>query len=255
MTPATRSHLDGKLIRRSTDRRRCRSERSPAPPQRSCSPTIGLCGPPRPDRASYTGHFQPRGHKPRVPVIPFYANVPIRANWICEQLAADPRIQSQRLREMAGELGYQGGLLRSRCQHRETAGGSGRVDCLRRRRLVCRLELNRSHTTSTTMSPPTTVTRMRRVQRAQPSRAVSARAEGPVTERRPQIDGRSESAPMTPICARNSTTAIVTVQPFPHRRRPTSRPTKSTARAPRIANSGHDHQCAMPLQYEARAVP
>jgi transposase len=29
--------------------------------------------------------------------------------WICEQLAVDPRIQSQRLREMAGELGYAGG--------------------------------------------------------------------------------------------------------------------------------------------------
>jgi transposase len=29
--------------------------------------------------------------------------------WICEQLAVDPRIQSQRLREMATELGYQGG--------------------------------------------------------------------------------------------------------------------------------------------------
>jgi transposase len=29
--------------------------------------------------------------------------------WICEQLQADPRIQSQRLREMAGELGYEGG--------------------------------------------------------------------------------------------------------------------------------------------------
>ena len=29
--------------------------------------------------------------------------------WICEQLAADPRIQSQRLREMASELGYRGG--------------------------------------------------------------------------------------------------------------------------------------------------
>jgi transposase len=28
--------------------------------------------------------------------------------WICEQLAADPRIQSQRLRELAGELGYVG---------------------------------------------------------------------------------------------------------------------------------------------------
>jgi hypothetical protein len=30
-------------------------------------------------------------------------------DWICEQLAADPRIQSQWLREMAGELGYEGG--------------------------------------------------------------------------------------------------------------------------------------------------
>jgi transposase len=30
-------------------------------------------------------------------------------DWICEQLAADPRIQSQRLREMAGDLGYEGG--------------------------------------------------------------------------------------------------------------------------------------------------
>ena len=30
-------------------------------------------------------------------------------DWVCEQLVADPRIQSQRLREMASELGYQGG--------------------------------------------------------------------------------------------------------------------------------------------------
>ena len=30
-------------------------------------------------------------------------------DWICEQLRADPRIQSQRLRELAGELGYEGG--------------------------------------------------------------------------------------------------------------------------------------------------
>jgi transposase len=29
--------------------------------------------------------------------------------WVCEQLAADPTIQLQRLREMAGELGYAGG--------------------------------------------------------------------------------------------------------------------------------------------------
>ena len=30
-------------------------------------------------------------------------------DWICEQLAADSKIQSQRLREMAGEIGYEGG--------------------------------------------------------------------------------------------------------------------------------------------------
>jgi transposase len=30
-------------------------------------------------------------------------------DWICDQLAADPRLQSQRLREMAAEIGYAGG--------------------------------------------------------------------------------------------------------------------------------------------------
>ena len=30
-------------------------------------------------------------------------------DWICEQLQADPRMQSQRLRELAGEIGYLGG--------------------------------------------------------------------------------------------------------------------------------------------------
>ena len=30
-------------------------------------------------------------------------------DWICEELCADPRIQSQRLREMASENGYEGG--------------------------------------------------------------------------------------------------------------------------------------------------
>jgi transposase len=30
-------------------------------------------------------------------------------DWICEQLALDPRIQSQRLREMVSEIGYEGG--------------------------------------------------------------------------------------------------------------------------------------------------
>jgi hypothetical protein len=30
-------------------------------------------------------------------------------DWICEQLRADPRMQSLRLREMASDLGYEGG--------------------------------------------------------------------------------------------------------------------------------------------------
>jgi transposase len=47
---------------------------------------------------------------------PRYARAPVAVSkvepfkeWICEQLASDPRIQSQRLREMAGEIGYEGG--------------------------------------------------------------------------------------------------------------------------------------------------
>ena len=30
-------------------------------------------------------------------------------DWICGQLQADPSIQSQRLRELASEIGYEGG--------------------------------------------------------------------------------------------------------------------------------------------------
>ena len=46
---------------------------------------------------------------------PKYARAPAGSkldpfkDWICEQLRADPRIQSQRLRELAGEIGYEGG--------------------------------------------------------------------------------------------------------------------------------------------------
>jgi hypothetical protein len=46
---------------------------------------------------------------------PRYARAPAGSKldpfkeWICEQLAVDPRIQSQRLRELAGEIGYEGG--------------------------------------------------------------------------------------------------------------------------------------------------
>ena len=46
---------------------------------------------------------------------PMYSRPPVASKldpfkeWICEQLRADPRIQSMRLREMAVELGYDGG--------------------------------------------------------------------------------------------------------------------------------------------------
>jgi hypothetical protein len=49
------------------------------------------------------------------PVPPRYSRKPAGSKldpfkgWICEQLQADPRIQSQRLRELATELGYDGG--------------------------------------------------------------------------------------------------------------------------------------------------
>jgi len=49
------------------------------------------------------------------PVPPRYQRKPAGSKldpfkaWICEQLQADPRIQSQRLREMATEIGYEGG--------------------------------------------------------------------------------------------------------------------------------------------------
>src|SRR6476659_8128370 len=46
---------------------------------------------------------------------PEYCRAPVGSkldpfrDWICEQLRADPAIQSLRLREMACELGYEGG--------------------------------------------------------------------------------------------------------------------------------------------------
>lgn len=49
------------------------------------------------------------------PEPPRYSRAPVGSKldplkeWICEQLAADPRIQSQRSREMATQLGYRGG--------------------------------------------------------------------------------------------------------------------------------------------------
>ncbi|HYX85149.1 MAG TPA: IS21 family transposase, partial [Gaiellales bacterium] len=51
----------------------------------------------------------------RSEVPPRYVRAPVGSkldpfkDWICEQLAADARIPSQRLRELADELGYAGG--------------------------------------------------------------------------------------------------------------------------------------------------
>jgi transposase len=49
------------------------------------------------------------GEPPRYQRQPTGSKLDPFRDWICEQLAADPKIQSQRLREMAGELGYEGG--------------------------------------------------------------------------------------------------------------------------------------------------
>jgi transposase len=46
---------------------------------------------------------------PRYERKPAGSKLDLFKEWICEQLAGDPRIQSQRLREMACELGYEGG--------------------------------------------------------------------------------------------------------------------------------------------------
>jgi transposase len=48
----------------------------------------------------------PPKYKPREPVA---SRLDPFKDWICEQLRADPSIQSLRLREMASELGYEGG--------------------------------------------------------------------------------------------------------------------------------------------------
>jgi transposase len=49
------------------------------------------------------------GVPPRYSRPPAVSKVDPFKDWICEQLAGDPRIESQRLREMASEIGYQGG--------------------------------------------------------------------------------------------------------------------------------------------------
>ncbi len=46
---------------------------------------------------------------PRYHREPVGSKLDLFKDWICEQLAAEPRMQSQRLREMATELGYAGG--------------------------------------------------------------------------------------------------------------------------------------------------
>ena len=49
------------------------------------------------------------GQPPRYQRKPTGSKLDPFRDWICEQLAADPRIQSLRLREIATELGYDGG--------------------------------------------------------------------------------------------------------------------------------------------------
>jgi transposase len=49
------------------------------------------------------------GEPPRYERQPAGSKLDPFRDWICEALAADPRIHSQRLREMAGEIGYGGG--------------------------------------------------------------------------------------------------------------------------------------------------
>jgi transposase len=46
---------------------------------------------------------------PRYSRLPAASKLDPFRDWICEQLRADPTIQSLRLREMAAELGYEGG--------------------------------------------------------------------------------------------------------------------------------------------------
>jgi transposase len=55
-------------------------------------------------RRALVGAEPPRYSRP-----PAVSKVDPFKDWICEQLAADPRIESQRLREMASEIGYGGG--------------------------------------------------------------------------------------------------------------------------------------------------
>ena len=50
-----------------------------------------------------------RGVPPRYVRAPAGSKLDLFKEWICERLREDPAIQSQRLREIAGELGYEGG--------------------------------------------------------------------------------------------------------------------------------------------------
>jgi hypothetical protein len=49
------------------------------------------------------------GEPPKYVRAPTASKLDSFREWICEQLQADPKIPSQRLREMAIELGYEGG--------------------------------------------------------------------------------------------------------------------------------------------------
>ena len=70
--------------------------------KRAIAPVDGAAS--RHDHAGVGGEAPPRYERP-----PAGSKLDPFKEWICEQLRADPTIQSQRLREMASELGYEGG--------------------------------------------------------------------------------------------------------------------------------------------------
>jgi hypothetical protein len=55
------------------------------------------------------GRLLASGTPPRYSRAPSGSIVDPFKDWICEQLQADPKVPSQRLRELAGEIGYEGG--------------------------------------------------------------------------------------------------------------------------------------------------
>ena len=77
------------------------------------------------------------GAPPRYERAPAVSKLDPFREWICEQLRAEPTIQSQRLRELASELGYTGGKTSSttmcgRCGRGSWYGARSSVRCIAR---------------------------------------------------------------------------------------------------------------------------